>query len=384
MHKGFVRFLGFVLALLVTCITTGCEWNKTFGGDGIDAAQCIRATSDGGFIIAGAMTVSSDTNAWVMKVNAFGQLQWQKTFGGLGYDCAYAVEQTADGGFIVVGETPTNNADVWATKLSKTGEPVWEKTFGGSEADRAVCISITSDGGYIIGATTTSSGTGDNDGWVLKLTSTGDLAWQTTIDAGGDEVIHALQVTFDGGIIVAGSITSVTETQDAWIFKLDQAGQMLWKKAYQGGGNDVAASIVETNDGGFLAAVNREMASGQDIWLIKIDGAGAWGWEKIIDLSPEDTVTALSQAKDGGYVLTGSVSSDGLQTDVFLLKIDATGTYQWDKTFGGTADDVASSLCLAPAGGFAVAGRTSSFGAGQSDAWLIKTALYGNAPSTPQ
>lgn len=384
MHKGFVRFLVLAITLPVICITTGCEWNRTFGGDGADTAQCIRATSDGGFIVAGSMTISGDTNAWVMKVNAFGKLQWQKTFGGIGYDCAYAVEQTSDGGYIAVGETAADNADVWAIRLTKTGETVWEKTFGGSLADRAACVSITPDDGYIIGATTASSGNGMNDAWVIRLMSTGEVSWQTTVGAAGDEIIKALQIVSDGGVIAAGGTTSITGTQDVLIIKIDQEGQLLWWKAYQGGADDIAAGIVETSDSGYLIAANREMSPGQDIWLIKIDGYGTLDWEKTIGLSPEDTVSAIARMKDGGFILTGSVNTDGLQRDMYLLRLDASGTYQWDKTFGGTADDTAHALCLAPMGGFALAGSTGSFGAGQNDAWLIKTTQSGKAPSTPQ
>lgn len=385
MQKALVRLLGFSLVVLMVGVTTGCEWNKTFGGDGADAAQSVQATWDGGFIVAGYTTVSGDTDALLMKVNAFGELTWQKTFGGIGFDCAYAVQQTVDGGYIVAGETAANGGDVWVIKLNGTGETVWEQTFGGALADKAACVATVSDGGYIMGATTTSPENGSKDAWIIKLKSTGELDWDKTVGADKDDIVNALATTSDGGYIAAGCTTSVTGTPDVWIFKLDADGAVVWKKAYDGGGTvESAADIEETSDGGYLAAANREMPSGQDIWLIKLNNDGTWNWGTTIDLSLEDTVAAIERTNDGGYILTGSVSTDGVQTDVFLLKTDATGTYQWDKTFGGTADDAATALCLAVTGGFTVAGSTDSFGAGERDVWLIKTTTTGTAPAIPQ
>ncbi len=125
---------------------------------------------------------AGDSDAWVIKLDANGNVQWQKTYGGKGDDYAYSIQQTSDGGYIVAGKTlsfGTGDSDAWVIKLDAKGNVQWQKTYGGEYDDFVHSIQQTSDGGYIVAGYTLSFGAG-NDAWVIKLDAKGNVQWHKT------------------------------------------------------------------------------------------------------------------------------------------------------------------------------------------------------------
>ena len=159
-----------------------------------------------------------------------GSCIWQRTFGGANDDEANSVQQTSDGGYIVAGNTSSfglRAQDAWILKLNATGIPLWQKTYGGSLSDEANSIQQTSDGGYIVAGSTTSFGSGFSFAWVLKLDANGVLEWQKQYGHGDGDVASSIQQTSDGGFIVAGYSYLFVLPQrlnDAWVFKVDENG----------------------------------------------------------------------------------------------------------------------------------------------------------------
>jgi hypothetical protein len=165
------------------------------GGSESDKASSIEKTADGGFIVIGT-TSSNDgdlsaynseygnSDYWIVKLNSNGSVQWQKRFGGSGLETASSIKQTSDGGYIVAGYTYSNDGDVngnhgdhdyWILKLDSDGNFQWQKCLGGSQTDYAHSIETTTDGGYIMAGISNSSdgdvtgNHGDFDFWVVKL-----------------------------------------------------------------------------------------------------------------------------------------------------------------------------------------------------------------------
>jgi hypothetical protein len=273
-------------------------WRKCLGGSDWDAVIPIQQTSDGGDIVAGVTSsnngdVSGNHGAydfWVVKLSSTGSLQWQKCLGGSGSDDAASIQQTSDGGYIVAGSTRSNDGDVsgnhdvsgnygesdfWVVKLSSTGSLQWQKCFGGSNWDHAASIQQTSDGGYIVAGSTGSSD-GDVSGkhagfdfWVVKLSSTGSLQWQKCLGGSGSDLAASIQQTSDGGYIVAG-ITSSNNgdvsgnhgAEDFWVVKLSSTGSLQWQKCFGGSNWDRAYSIQQTSDGGYIVAGMTESNNG--------------------------------------------------------------------------------------------------------------------------
>lgn len=224
---------------------------KKMGGTGIDIANCIRQTSDGGYIVAGESSSNDgdvsfnygQTDYWIVKLSSSGTIQWQKSYGGSNFDKAYSIAQTTDGGYIIAGETDSNDGNVsglhglqdfWIIKVSSTGILEWQKALGGNLGDVAYSIQQTLDGNYIV-AGVSESPNGDvvglhgdvRDFWVVKLNSTGNILWQKCLGGTNDEYAYSIQQTTDSGFIIAGQSNSIdgdaTTNQggyDFWVVKL--------------------------------------------------------------------------------------------------------------------------------------------------------------------
>ncbi len=192
---------------------------------------------------------------------------------------------------------------------------------------------------------------------------------------------RSVQQTSDSGYIVAGYTRSFgAGYSDFFLIKTDANGNVQWAKTYGGTDWDEAYSVQQTSDGGYIVAGYIYIAwPNYDIFLIKTDANGNVQWAKTYGGTYGDYAYSVQQTSDGGYIVAGRTGSFGAGNwDIFLIKTDANGNIQWAKTYGGTNSDEAYSVQQTSDGGYVVAGYTNSFGAGYSDFFLIKTDANGN------
>lgn len=315
------------------------SWSKRFGGTewkDWDGFSSIRQTVDGGYIVAGETWSfgAGSSDAWVIKLNASGDITWQKTYGGTGGDQADCIRQTADNGYIVAGSTRSfgTNKDIWVFKLTSSGTIVWQKTYGGTDGEEDALVEQTSDGGYIVAARTWSFGAGYVDILFLKLDANGIVEWRRTYGGSGWDEANTIRQTSDNGYIIAGTTGSFGVGRDnVWLIRLDQYGSLLWQKTY--GGDDSYESsygnyLDITRDGNFIVAGYTESfgAGWSDIWVLKINTSGQVLWEKRYGTAAgSDPAYFIQQTFDGGYMIAGQNDLFGDQLDIYLYKLDENG-----------------------------------------------------------
>lgn len=149
-----------------------------------------------------------------------------------------------------------------------------------------------------------------------------------------------------------------------------------WIKAYGGTNSEVARSVIQTSDGGYLLAGETASfgAGGKDFWLVKTDASGNMEWNNTYGGASNDMAFSVVEAGDG-YTLTGRTNSFGVGiADFWLVKVDSSGNHEWNKTYGGGDADAARCVINTGDGGYVLAGFTQSFGAGGQDFWLVKIA----------
>ena len=354
---------------------------NAYGGGGYEYAYTLIQTSDGGYALSGPTDSfgAGGWDYWIAKLDANGVITWQKTYGGAEDDIPNAMLQTLDGGYVLAGRTQSFGAggwDFWILKLDASGGRVWQKTCGGKQDDMAYSIQQTVNGAYVVSGWTASYGTGSFDYWVLKLDASGNSLWQKAYGGTSADWPYASCLTSDGGVVVAGgSVSFGIGDNDVWVLKLDSSGNRVWQKAYGGPSDDRAFSVQQTADGGFVVAgFTKSFGAGDmDFWVLRLDASGTLAWQRTYGGGAMDWAFGVRQTSEGGYLVVGRTDSFGLGgADAWILKLDDAGLVTWQRTFGGGALDYAYSVRETADGSYLVGGVTGSYGAGNYDAMVLK------------
>jgi len=255
------------------------QWSKLFGGTSDDGGTSVRQTTDGGYITTGYTSSygAGSVDAWLIKTDASGNQVWNKPLGGASSDGAWCVQQTTDGGYILTGWTysygPGYIGNVWLVKTDNLGNIVWNKVYGGDDVDRGYCVSQTTDGGYIITGYTDSFGAGLDDMLLIKTDSSGNEQWTKTFGGTGRDYGNSVHQTLSGGYIIAGYTLSYgAGNEDVWLVKSDSEGNLEWDETFGGSASDVGYSVQQTTDLGYIVTGHTLSygAGVHDVWLIKI------------------------------------------------------------------------------------------------------------------
>ncbi len=358
-------------------------WAKTFGGIAPEEIlwHSFVHTLDGGYAMAGFTTSlgAGGSDFWLVITDGLGDIQWSKTYGGTSNDVPYSLVQTADNGFAIAGITYSSGSgggDAWLIKTDGNGNAQWNKTYGKTNEGNVWSLVQTLDGGYALAGWTNSWGNGGDDFWLVKTDASGNMQWNKTYGGASEDRAFSMIQTTDGGYALTGRTFSFGPGGDFWLVKTDSSGNAQWNKTYGGAGWDEAYCMIQTSDGGYaIAGFTFSFAAGvNDFWLVKVNVSGTMQWNKTYGGAGGDAAYSLIQTGEGGYALTGETSSFGAGgCDIWLIKTDVDGNVQWNKTYGGALNEFGRCVVQVNSESFAVAGFTASFGDGNGDFWLVQT-----------
>lgn len=261
------------------------------------------------------------------------------------------------------------------------GEESFVKTFGGNGADRGIHIIQASDGNFIIVGNTTVEGK-KLDVFLLKCNIAGDTLWTRTYGGSEEDNGWSVKETADKGFIIVGFTQSYGAGQDdVLLLKVDANGQQQWQKTIGGAGEDIGWSIAINEDQGYtIAAQTNSVGNGDlDAYLIRTDANGDTLWTKAFGGPQVDRVFSLGIADDGSILLAGITYSFGAgDRDAYLLKTDKTGELLWQKTYGGPGYDNAHAVIVNDRNEIILTGYGDYWGnIGNTDIFLKKIALDG-------
>jgi hypothetical protein len=375
-------------------------WQKSYGGSNMDLLQSVKATSDGGYILAGISSSGKNgdklhacqgsTDFWIVKIDNGGAIQWQNTIGGNGQEKLSSIVQTADGGYAIAGssssakskadangtiasnlkrEDSRGGMDFWMVKLGTTGQVVWQKTLGGKFQDELKVIQPLVNNEYLLGGYSNSSQSGDKntntiglgDYWILKVNATGEIIWQQTLGGTGDDVLVSLIQTHDGGFVI--------------------------------GGNSGPESYGTGNRAAKNSNKSKANAQGSDFWLVKLDAEGTADWQETYNFGSKDVLSSMTAGADGTILLGGFAQSElksnakGITiskeqegiNDYIALEIDSKGKALWSQAVGSRGDEVLKKVIPTEDGGYLLAGtsngeksRDKNNKIGGNDYWVVK------------
>ena len=319
------------------------------------------------------------------------ETEWTHAYGGSDHDQGYSVQQTADGGFVVAGSTNSfgprhSSSEVYLIRTDAYGDTLWTRIYGsgslgisGIIAAGGHAVQVTGDGGFVVTGYATSfdsSGTGVVDVYLIRTDADGDTLWTRTYGGSKYDAGRSIQQTDDGGFVVAGESWSFSAgLNDVYLIRTDANGDTLWTRTYGGSYWDEGWSVQQTTDGGFVVAGQTgafDRPSMWDVFLIRTDAEGDTLWTRNYGGIDTERGESVQQTADGGFVVAGRTKSFGAgHNDVYLIRTDTDGDTLWTRTYGGIGPDEGSSVQQTGDGGFVIAGLTLSFGAGRSDVYLV-------------
>jgi hypothetical protein len=273
---------------------------------------------------------------------------WTRTYGGPYWDIGYSVIQTSDGGYIIAGSTEPqeDQEDVWILKTDSCGDIQWTKTYGGTGYEVARSIQATADGGYIVIASAYNA-------WLLKLDAQGDTQWTRMIAPGGAPHYGGgtdVKQAPDGGYIIAANYYEDPHYH-ACLIKTDSLGNTVWMQESIG----FIRSVKTTSDGGYIAAGACEpflMGYGR-FCLWRTDSSGLTLWQQQWDLWPG--ASCVAEVAGSGFIACGGFGGMG------LMRTDANGDTLWTRNFDyyDADEDCANALDITSDNGYVLVGTAT-------------------------
>ncbi len=308
------------------------QWQYLYdGGDtddnpGLIGSEALKACADGGLISAFNSTISGySTQIKVLKLNASGVIEWQRHFGGASYDYVNSILETSDGGYILAGSTYSYGAgdyDGWVVKLNSSGSIAWQKAIGGSGADTFKHIIEKSTGGFIAVGNTKSFSSDGYDAFVIELSSSGGIVNANAIGDSFDNSID--RVLLDGvNLILAGQTKpTAAASYDLWFISLPSTMTAIALQKSIGGSNLESLSTFEKDATGYLAGATTLYGTGSDSYNLRLNSILAPSWQKTYGTIDLDFGYGIRVDPAGGYISYGLTSGYSASGDAFILRLD--------------------------------------------------------------
>lgn len=354
--------------------------NETSFGHGFSVLQ----TYDSGFVVAGGSQIGGTFEICLRKCDSIGNAIWSKSYRRNIWipGMAEACQQTPDSGFIIAGGTTDNGfSNSFLIKTNSIGDTIWTRVFvsGSTYQIRTFSVDQTNDGGYILAGSAFTSNSYDIH--LIKTDSLGNLVWSTTFGRNYNDYCFSVKQTNDGGYIATGATTNTAAgSEDVLLFKTDSAGNFVWTKRYGSIGADVGRSVLQASDGGFIiAGSTRSYGAGDaDIFLIRTDSNGDVLWTKTFGGVEFDDGFTIVPTMDGGFAVVGRTRSFGMgDKDVYLVKLDSSGNELWSRAYGSAGSDEGYSVAENRDGSFILSGNTNLIGSVRT--YMVKTDTVGDS-----
>lgn len=402
------------LAHLPSGVTSGAcsggatqSWIKTLGGGLTDKVNSVAVDSSGNVYVTGQYT---NTSANASAVTDFA-------------------------GANLNGKTATSSLDVFVAKFNSSGAQQWIKTLGGTSTDNGASVAVDSSGNVYVAGNYTNTTTNANsvtdfagaalngktatastDGFIAKLNSSGTQQWIKTIGGTGSDGVLGVAVDASLNVYVNGAYVNTsanassvkdfsaanlnglttTSSADAFVAKLDSSGTQQWIKTFGGKGTDNSIGIALDSSanvyvtGNYTAVTGASyavvdfsgasvlgyaMIASNDIYVAKLNTSGTQQWIKTMGGADSDVTAAIAVDSSSNVYVSGSAdNSTGAVTDfsgssgptgfasadVFVAKLNSSGTQQWIKEMGGSSSDSAKGVSVDSSGNVFVAGYYSN------------------------
>jgi hypothetical protein len=363
------------------------EFEKTYGNSQEEHGEGIVQLPDSSYIVVGSTSSFGDltSDALILKIDSVGTVIWAKNKGGSNVDQLKKVIRTSDGNLAMVGFTNSFGAggyDVYFMRMDSNGVILQSRTFGGVDWDLGYSLIETSDGGIVISGETYSSGSGQNDAFLLKIDSFGDTIWSQTYGGLGEEIGWSVREASNGDLLLAAETSSIgAGKRDAWLLRLDNLGNIIWEQSYGDTEDDFGADMVELTNGNIMFVWNTTEVSDTN-WNVrqsKINPTNGSQIHQLVFFAPylEQGSRVIAQPGKPATLCIGKIAPNTTGNDMNYFGLDTVGMGYYSpcsgagQTYGGNGEDGGSDVIVTSDGGFILVGNRQ-IGTGYNSVFVVK------------
>lgn len=332
--------------LIIPCLISARNFTWTIDyGNHLLRVRDIQKTADGGMIVAGyGYTSPGLTSAFVIKFDAYDNIEWAKTMGSNDADYGEKIVQLPTGEYILMGYTEGWGSGVgMLAKLDADGNLLWFRVLGPGASGSPWVLLLLSDGLIVAG-----DASSPNSAFASKVDFDGNLLWMKSYSYDGlIESFFGGTVTYDGNLVLCGYLDGAPfgGWNDLWIMKINSSnGNVIWCKIMGTVGTDDAYSVVEDSGHNLLVSGFSNYPGGADFLQIKLDENGNIIWANKIGRTGAGEGGLVGRTSvltpDNGQVVLGR-GDYGSDTVNIVMKINSDGTVGWSRRIGTSNDFIA-------------------------------------------
>jgi len=383
-------------------------WHTFYGSGDDDYGQGIAVDGSGNVYVTGHSyatwgsplhAYSGGYDIFVLKLNSSGTYQWHTFYGSSNVDEGRAIAVDGSGNVYVTGRSNvtwgsplhahSGYDDIFVLKLNSSGTYQWHTFYGSSSYDYGQGIAVDGSGNvYVTGHSYATWGSplhaysGGYDIFVLKLNSSGAYKWHTFYGSSGDDFGQGIAIDGSGNVYVTGvsaatwsapgaPLHAYSGANDIFVLKLGTfSGAYQWHTFYGSSGDDQGYGIAVDGSGNVYVTGR----SGYDIFVLKLNSSGSYQWQTFYGSSSYDDqgygiavdgsgnvyVTGVSKATWNGPVGQNPLHAHSGSFDMFVLKLNSSGTYQWHTFYGSSGDDFGNAIAVDASGNAYVTGGSNA------------------------
>lgn len=367
-----------VAALLLLGLSTSNlsaqGWEIYFGGleqdiNYDDFGESVINLTDGGYLVIGASESFGDDNdldVYAIRIDVDGKEIWSNTYDEGWQEYAYKVKETANGTFILAGfirNNPGDFPDAYMLEIDADGNLLWSNQFGGDGFDAFYDVTEAADGGFVFAGQLNNDAAGEAANFLaVKTNATGAEEWRQELGGTGEDIARSIISTADGYAVFGHNEDVDTDAKEGYLVQINTAGDFVWEKKYNFAESNIGHDILETSDG-FLAMTGFQSnpGSSSNAFIIKANIAdGEVEWHRTVGNSMTDEAYELVEAENGDLVIVGMTEVDVFDIDVLLSRYSAEGDEIWFQSIGRVGHvDFAKGISNSGQGGFIMTGYNS-------------------------
>lgn len=364
-------------------------WSRTIGtGQPNEGLFDLRRAANGDVLAAGFTVAPGPSMAgWLMRVDAKdGDMLAQYAVTHPFASTADAAGLAADGGALFTGRDVLDifvKHDAWAVRVDAAGQVLWSQGFTRPGVGRHFLFDASelADGSWVLCGTAGLTDQPPQSGWLVRLSAQGALLAQHEYAAGDADSLYSVAPTADGGFVAAGTTTSSgAGNEDAWVLKLDAAGAIQWQRTFGGSDAEQATRIVELSGGGYAVSgfTNSFTDSGHAPFVLRLAADGGLLWSRTVHSSVWGDLYGVAQSAPGSVVVLGRAWAPGDATNELWAAefAAADGTLQWQRGYRGDNGDWGTAV-LPLSGAGLILGGVWGWGFADEDVWLMRTDTQG-------